>query len=152
MLNSLHKYEARVHIVRVGTDERRILTYTFPETQFIAVTAYQNPEVKESPPLDSIPFVNIVNEIWIAWQVTALKIKHNPFAKAFLDSKERSGGGGGGGHGGQHGDSSDGGVHPHSMVHHQYSQCKFFVFVSIQKKGKGKGGKTTTTIESYTAG
>ncbi len=46
MLNSLHKYEARVHIVRVGTDERRILTYTFPETQFIAVTAYQNPEVK----------------------------------------------------------------------------------------------------------
>ena len=46
MLNSLHKYEARVHIVRVGTDERRILTYAFPETQFIAVTAYQNPEVK----------------------------------------------------------------------------------------------------------
>jgi brachyury protein len=46
MLNSLHKYEARVHIVRVGTDERRILTYTFPETQFIAVTAYQNPEVR----------------------------------------------------------------------------------------------------------
>ena len=45
MLNSLHKYEARVHIVRVGTDERRILTYAFPETQFIAVTAYQNPEV-----------------------------------------------------------------------------------------------------------
>lgn len=57
MLNSLHKYEARVHIVRVGTDERRILTYTFPETQFIAVTAYQNPEVKSSPPLfDSILF------------------------------------------------------------------------------------------------
>ena len=48
MLNSLHKYEARVHIVRVGTDERRILTYTFPETQFIAVTAYQNPEVNIS--------------------------------------------------------------------------------------------------------
>ena len=45
MLNSLHKYEARVHIVRVGTDERRILSYAFPETQFIAVTAYQNPEV-----------------------------------------------------------------------------------------------------------
>ena len=45
MLNSLHKYEARVHIVRVGTDERRVLSYAFPETQFIAVTAYQNPEV-----------------------------------------------------------------------------------------------------------
>ena len=68
---------------------------------------------------------------WKSHQVTALKIKHNPFAKAFLDSKERSGGGGG--HGGQHGDSSDGGVHPHSMVHHQYSQCKFPVFVSTFK-------------------
>lgn len=153
MLNSLHKYEARVHIVRVGTDERRILTYTFPETQFIAVTAYQNPEVKSSPPLfDSILFLTLLTKFWIAWQVTALKIKHNPFAKAFLDSKERSGGGGGG-HGGQHGDSSDGGVHPHSMVHHQYSQCKFLLFVSIQQNKKGKGEKkTTTTIESYTAG
>ena len=49
MLNSLHKYEARVHIVRVGTDERRGLSYAFPETQFIAVTAYQNPEVKCFP-------------------------------------------------------------------------------------------------------
>lgn len=61
-------------------------------------------------------------------QVTALKIKHNPFAKAFLDSKERSNGAGvGSGHhhhpGG--GDPSDG-VH-HSMVHHaQYSQCKSY--------------------------
>ncbi|KAM3606648.1 uncharacterized protein V6R79_020490 [Siganus canaliculatus] len=35
------------------------------ETQFIAVTAYQNEEI------------------------TSLKIKHNPFAKAFLDAKER---------------------------------------------------------------
>ncbi|XP_046666689.1 T-related protein-like [Homalodisca vitripennis] len=65
MLNSLHKYEPRVHIVRVGTDQRRVLTYPFPETQFIAVTAYQNEEV------------------------TSLKIKYNPFAKAFLDAKER---------------------------------------------------------------
>ncbi|XP_015283496.1 PREDICTED: brachyury protein [Gekko japonicus] len=36
------------------------------QTQFIAVTAYQNEEI------------------------TALKIKYNPFAKAFLDAKERS--------------------------------------------------------------
>jgi hypothetical protein len=131
MLNSLHKYEARVHIVRVGTDERRILTYTFPETQFIAVTAYQNPEVKTQ---NSLIFQhNLLTEQnnCKSHQVTALKIKHNPFAKAFLDSKERSGGGGG--HGGQHGDSSDGGVHPHSMVHHQYSQCKFLVFMSSFK-------------------
>lgn len=63
MLNSLHKYEPRVHLVRVGCDPRRVVTYPFPETQFIAVTAYQNEEV------------------------TSLKIKYNPFAKAFLDAK-----------------------------------------------------------------
>lgn len=45
MLNSLHKYEPRVHLVKVGTDQRRVLTYPFPETQFVAVTAYQNEEV-----------------------------------------------------------------------------------------------------------
>ncbi|XP_034465309.1 T-box transcription factor T [Hippoglossus hippoglossus] len=66
MLNSLHKYEPRIHIVRVGGPRRMITSHSFPETQFIAVTAYQNEEV------------------------TALKIKYNPFAKAFLDSKERS--------------------------------------------------------------
>ncbi|CAB3370688.1 Hypothetical predicted protein [Cloeon dipterum] len=65
MLNSLHKYEPRVHVVRVGSEHRRVVTYPFPETQFIAVTAYQNEEV------------------------TSLKIKYNPFAKAFLDAKER---------------------------------------------------------------
>ncbi|XP_076599633.1 T-box transcription factor T isoform X3 [Chaetodon auriga] len=66
MLNSLHKYEPRIHIVRVGGPRRMITSHSFPETQFIAVTAYQNEEV------------------------TALKIKYNPFAKAFLDAKERS--------------------------------------------------------------
>ncbi|XP_077148923.1 T-box transcription factor T-like [Ranitomeya variabilis] len=66
MLNSLHKYEPRIHIVRVGGPQRMITSHSFPETQFIAVTAYQNEEI------------------------TALKIKHNPFAKAFLDAKERS--------------------------------------------------------------
>ena len=47
MLNSLHKYQPRVHIIRVGAPEgeRTISTHTFPETQFIAVTAYQNEEV-----------------------------------------------------------------------------------------------------------
>ncbi|XP_050392062.2 T-box transcription factor T homolog 1 [Patella vulgata] len=67
MLNSLHKYEPRIHIVRVNsrTQKKSIMTFSFPETQFIAVTAYQNEEI------------------------TSLKIKHNPFAKAFLDAKER---------------------------------------------------------------
>ena len=46
MLNSLHKYQPRVHIVKVGNGEKKtVATYTFPETQFVAVTAYQNEEV-----------------------------------------------------------------------------------------------------------
>lgn len=45
MLNSLHKYEPRIHIVRVGGPQRMITSHSFPETQFIAVTAYQNEEV-----------------------------------------------------------------------------------------------------------
>lgn len=66
MLNSLHKYEPRILLVRVnGPEQRSIIPYPYPETQFIAVTAYQNEEV------------------------TSLKIKYNPFAKAFLDAKER---------------------------------------------------------------
>nr|XP_032817422.1 T-box transcription factor T isoform X2 [Petromyzon marinus] len=66
MLNSLHKYQPRIHIVRVGGAQRLVTSHAFPETRFIAVTAYQNEEI------------------------TSLKIRHNPFAKAFLDAKERS--------------------------------------------------------------
>lgn len=47
MLNSLHKYEPRIHIVRVGGPRRMITSHSFPETQFIAVTAYQNEEVSD---------------------------------------------------------------------------------------------------------
>ncbi len=74
MLNSLHKYEPRVRIRRVfsaadrtdaGITGAEDLVFAFPATQFIAVTAYQNEEV------------------------TALKIKHNPFAKAFLDARDK---------------------------------------------------------------
>lgn len=48
MLNSLHKYEPRIHVVKVGGEaasQRTIATFSFPESQFIAVTAYQNEEV-----------------------------------------------------------------------------------------------------------
>lgn len=47
MLNSLHKYEPRLHLVKVGANsqKKRISSFSFPETQFIAVTAYQNEEV-----------------------------------------------------------------------------------------------------------
>ncbi|XP_057685432.1 T-box transcription factor TBX19-like [Corythoichthys intestinalis] len=66
MLNSLHKYEPHLYIVRVGSQHHVVSDISFKETQFIAVTAYQNEEI------------------------TALKIKHNPFAKAFLDTKDRN--------------------------------------------------------------
>ena len=68
MLNSLHKYEPRILICKVGGPQCReelVKVIPFPLTQFIAVTAYQNEEV------------------------TALKIKYNPFAKAFLDARDR---------------------------------------------------------------
>lgn len=50
VLNSLHKYQPKIHVVRVPTDDKplqkgKIDTFQFPETQFIAVTAYQNENV-----------------------------------------------------------------------------------------------------------
>uniref|UniRef100_A0A3P9H009 T-box transcription factor T n=1 Tax=Oryzias latipes TaxID=8090 RepID=A0A3P9H009_ORYLA len=90
MLNSLHKYEPRIHVVRVGGPRRMITSHSFPETQFIAVTAYQNEEI------------------------TALKIKYNPFAKAFLDAKERS----------DHKDTREDAPENHQSG---YSQCSWFI-------------------------
>lgn len=51
MLNSLHKYEPQVHVVRVGGAHRMVTNCSFPETQFIAVTAYQNEEVSKCVPV-----------------------------------------------------------------------------------------------------
>ncbi|XP_062908399.1 T-box brain protein 1-like [Mobula hypostoma] len=69
VLQSLHKYQPRLHVVEVNEDGAedsnqpgRVQTFTFPETQFIAVTAYQNTDI------------------------TQLKIDHNPFAKGFRDN------------------------------------------------------------------
>ncbi|XP_009641193.1 T-box transcription factor TBX3 [Egretta garzetta] len=66
ILNSMHKYQPRFHIVRANDILKlpysTFRTYVFPETEFIAVTAYQN---------DKIP---------------QLKIDNNPFAKGFRDT------------------------------------------------------------------
>jgi len=48
MLSSLHKYQPRIHIVRV-TDKTPVATFCFPQTTFVAVTAYQNEEVQTRP-------------------------------------------------------------------------------------------------------
>ncbi|XP_075767307.1 T-box transcription factor TBX21 isoform X2 [Pelodiscus sinensis] len=69
VLQSLHKYQPRLHVTEVKDGESdeaypsgNTQTFIFPETQFIAVTAYQNADI------------------------TQLKIDHNPFAKGFRDN------------------------------------------------------------------
>jgi len=70
VLNSMHKYQPRVHILRkrdhatsvIDLNSKEAKTFEFPETSFIAVTAYQNQ------------------------LITRLKIDSNPFAKGFRDS------------------------------------------------------------------
>ncbi|GFR14343.1 t-box transcription factor TBX2-B [Trichonephila clavata] len=66
ILNSMHKYQPRFHLVRANDILKlpysTFRTYVFKETEFIAVTAYQNEKI------------------------TQLKIDHNPFAKGFRDT------------------------------------------------------------------
>lgn len=66
VLNSMHKYQPRFHLVRAERREdlarSTFRTYIFKETAFIAVTAYQNE------------------------RVTKLKIDNNPFAKGFRET------------------------------------------------------------------
>uniref|UniRef100_A0A8C6SQ27 T-box transcription factor 3b n=1 Tax=Neogobius melanostomus TaxID=47308 RepID=A0A8C6SQ27_9GOBI len=66
ILNSMHKYQPRFHIVKANDVLKlpysTFRTYVFSETQFIAVTAYQNDKI------------------------TQLKIDNNPFAKGFRDT------------------------------------------------------------------
>ncbi|XP_065447079.1 T-box transcription factor TBX10 [Chrysemys picta bellii] len=68
ILNSMHRYQPRFHVVYVDPrrDSERFAhenfkSFTFVETQFMAVTAYQN------------------------HRITQLKIASNPFAKGFRD-------------------------------------------------------------------
>ncbi|CAG00086.1 unnamed protein product [Tetraodon nigroviridis] len=78
ILHSMHKYQPRVHVIRKECGEElspvRAVpvgegtnTFTFPETVFTTVTAYQNQ------------------------QITRLKIDRNPFAKGFRDSGRNRG-------------------------------------------------------------
>ncbi|KAH8302242.1 hypothetical protein KR044_004360 [Drosophila immigrans] len=66
VLASMHKYQPRLHVVRAA-DLSQLhwapqQAFVFPETEFIAVTAYQND------------------------RITKLKIDNNPFAKGFRES------------------------------------------------------------------
>ncbi|XP_055774417.1 T-box transcription factor TBX3-like [Salvelinus fontinalis] len=66
ILNSMHKYQPRFHVVRANDILKlpysTFMTYVFSETEFIAVTAYQNEKI------------------------TQMKIDNNPFAKGFRDT------------------------------------------------------------------
>uniref|UniRef100_A0A3Q3JXA1 T-box domain-containing protein n=1 Tax=Monopterus albus TaxID=43700 RepID=A0A3Q3JXA1_MONAL len=70
ILNSMHKYQPRLHIVKAdennafGSKNTAYCTHVFHETAFISVTSYQNNKI------------------------TQLKIENNPFAKGFRGSEE----------------------------------------------------------------
>ncbi|XP_026678969.1 T-box transcription factor TBX1-like, partial [Diaphorina citri] len=67
ILNSMHKYQPRFHVVLLSPESNSasatspFKTFLFPETMFTAVTAYQN------------------------HRITQLKIASNPFAKGFRE-------------------------------------------------------------------
>ncbi|XP_055624595.1 T-box transcription factor TBX6-like [Toxorhynchites rutilus septentrionalis] len=66
VLTSMHKYQPRIHVIKTS-DPSQIpwspqSPFTFPETEFVAVTAYQND------------------------RITKLKIDNNPFAKGFRET------------------------------------------------------------------
>ena len=122
VLQSLHKYQPRLHIVEVTeegvedmSNEAKTQTFTFPENQFIAVTAYQNTDVRLNLQTQSYgvhlnhkcPSGGTLNRpmcpcsigitasafitfifmyICLTLQITQLKIDHNPFAKGFRDN------------------------------------------------------------------
>ena len=61
----MHRYQPIINVVSVNTDQEEQQyseTFTFPQTIFTTVTAYQNQ------------------------QITKLKIAYNPFAKGFRES------------------------------------------------------------------
>ena len=46
----MHKYQPRIHVIKVDGDskeQKHLQTHNFPETRFVAVTAYQNTDVSK---------------------------------------------------------------------------------------------------------
>ncbi|KAB5539873.1 hypothetical protein PHYPO_G00094200 [Pangasianodon hypophthalmus] len=72
LLHPMHRYLPRLHVVPVNPDSERTIAldspdvkvFSFPQTEFYAVTSYQNP------------------------QITQLKIDCNPFAMAFREDSQ----------------------------------------------------------------
>lgn len=70
ILNSMHKYQPRFHIVRANDILKlpysTFRTYVFPETEFVAVTAYQNDKVSSrcAHDLRPTPAVCVINALY----------------------------------------------------------------------------------------
>uniref|UniRef100_A0A2A4K5G9 T-box domain-containing protein n=1 Tax=Heliothis virescens TaxID=7102 RepID=A0A2A4K5G9_HELVI len=115
ILNSMHKYQPRFHLVRANDILKlpysTFRTYVFKETEFIAVTAYQNEKTilnsmhKYQPRFHlvrandilKLPYSTFRTYVFketefiavTAYQnekITQLKIDNNPFAKGFRDT------------------------------------------------------------------
>lgn len=85
----MHKYQPRFHLVRT-TDILKLpystfRTYVFKETEFIAVTAYQNEKVSDGSS-STAHTIQCLKLSYIPPQITQLKIDNNPFAKGFRDT------------------------------------------------------------------
>ncbi|XP_033935114.1 MAX gene-associated protein isoform X2 [Pseudochaenichthys georgianus] len=68
ILHPMHRYLPRLHLIQtdkasedINLKGRNLMTFTFPQTEFMAVTAYQNP------------------------QLSQLKVDYNPFAKGLKE-------------------------------------------------------------------
>lgn len=88
----MHKYQPRFHLVRANDILKlpysTFRTYVFKETEFIAVTAYQNEKVSAHLAghilISYIPYHILMT--FSLLQITQLKIDNNPFAKGFRDT------------------------------------------------------------------
>lgn len=94
----MHKYQPRFHVVKANAIVRlpycSFRTFVFSETQFIAVTAYQNDKVrkKQAPLSEQFHTAKVKYFILLSFfffyffQITQLKIDNNPFAKGFRET------------------------------------------------------------------
>lgn len=88
ILQSMHKYKPRVHIIRhdprlnlsqiQSLPADGVQTFSFPETEFTTVTAYQNQQVHTFPPL-KLQCIRLNSEtkdilVWIALNFTKLSL------------------------------------------------------------------------------
>ncbi|NWI12880.1 TBX22 factor, partial [Crypturellus soui] len=95
ILQSMHKYRPRVHVIaRDGRPDGAPLralpaagvrTFSFGETEFTTVTAYQNQQVPRDPARRPPHPASRIPPRYCFPQITKLKIDRNPFAKGFRD-------------------------------------------------------------------